>query len=74
MQHFQMHAGDKKLYFDSFFFYFYFFPKFVSKGPIVEKCALVKIITWHQTGDEPLPAPMLTKIHGAFWFHWASVC
>ena len=34
--------------------------KFVPKSPIDNKPALVEIMAWHQTGDKPLPAPMMT--------------
>ena len=35
-------------------------PKFVPKGPINTKSALVQILTWRRTGDKLLPEPMLT--------------
>ena len=38
--------------------------KFVAKaceGPINNKSALVHVMFWRQTGDKPLPEPMLTK-------------
>ena len=34
--------------------------KFVHKGPINNKPALVQIMAWRQTGDKPLSEPMLT--------------
>ena len=34
--------------------------KFFCKGPIENKTALVWVMSWHQTGDKPLPEPMLT--------------
>ena len=35
--------------------------KFVPKGPIDNKPALVQVMAWRQTGDKPLPEPMLTQ-------------
>ena len=35
--------------------------KFVPKGPIDNKSALVQVITCRQTGDKPFPEPMLTQ-------------
>ena len=40
--------------------------KFVPKGPIDNKWALVQVMAWRQTGDKPLVEPMLnqfTDIH-----------
>ena len=34
--------------------------KFVHKGPIDNKSALVQVMAWRRTGDKPLPQPMLT--------------
>ena len=34
--------------------------KFVPKGPIDNKWALVQVMAWHRTGDKPLPGPMMT--------------
>ena len=33
--------------------------KFVRRSPIDNKPALVQVMTWHRTGDKPLPEPML---------------
>ena len=33
--------------------------KFVPKGPIDNKSALVQAMVWRQTGAKPLPVPML---------------
>ena len=33
--------------------------KFVQKGQIVNKSLLIQVITWHRTGDKPLPEPMM---------------
>ena len=35
----------------------------VSKGPIDDMIALVHVMTWHQTGDKPLPEPIWTLIY-----------
>ena len=35
--------------------------KFVPKGQIDNKPALVQVIAWRRTGDKPLPEPMLTQ-------------
>ena len=39
--------------------------KFVTKGPIVKKSALVQVMAWHQTGDKPLFETMLPKTNNA---------
>ena len=39
--------------------------KFVPKGPIDYKSALVQVMAWHQTGEKPLPESMLTKFSDA---------
>ena len=36
-------------------------PKFVPKDPIDTKSALVEVMAWCQSGDKPLPEPMLTQ-------------
>ena len=33
--------------------------KFVPKGPIDNKSALVQVKAWCQTGDKPLPEPIM---------------
>ena len=35
--------------------------KFVPKGPNDNMPALVQVMAWHQTGDKPLPEPMLAE-------------
>ena len=37
--------------------------KFVPKGPIDNRSALVQIMAWRRTGDKPLPGPMLTQLN-----------
>ena len=36
--------------------------KFADEVPIDNKSSLVQVVAWHQTGDKPLPEPMLTII------------
>ena len=43
--------------------------KFVPKGQIDNKSALVQVMAWRWTGDKPLPAPMLTQFTDAFMRH-----
>ena len=40
--------------------------KFVPKGPIDNKPALVQVMAWRLTGDKPLPEPMLTQFTDAY--------
>ena len=35
--------------------------KFVPKGPIHNKSALVQVMAWRRTGDKPLPEAMMTQ-------------
>ena len=37
-------------------------PKFVPKGPIVNKPALVQIMAWRRTCDKPLAEPMMDTL------------
>ena len=43
--------------------------KFVPKGPIDNKSALVQVLAWHLTGDKPLPEPMLTQFTNTYMQH-----
>ena len=43
--------------------------KFVPKGPIDNKWALVQVMAWHLTGDKPLPEPMRTQFTDAYKQH-----
>ena len=43
--------------------------KFIPKGPIDNRSALIQVMTWHQTGVKPLPEPMLTKFIVAYMRH-----
>ena len=44
-------------------------PKFVRKGPIDNKSALVQVMTSCRTGNKPLPEPMLTQFTDALMRH-----
>ena len=39
--------------------------KFVPKGPIYNKSALVQVMAWRRTGAKPLPEPTLTQFTDA---------
>ena len=43
--------------------------KFIAKGPIVYKSALVQVMAWHRTGEKPLPESMLTQFTDAYIQH-----
>ena len=40
--------------------------KFIPKGPIDYKSALVQVMAWHRTGEKPLPELMLTQFTDAY--------
>ena len=40
--------------------------KFVLRGPFDNKPSLFQVMAWRQTGDKPLPEPMLTKFTNAY--------
>ena len=40
--------------------------KFVPKGPVDNKSALVQVVAWRRTGDKTLPEPMLSQFTDAF--------
>ena len=42
---------------------------FISMGPFDNKSAFVQVMAWHQTGDKPLPKPMLTQFTDAYMGH-----
>ena len=44
-------------------------PKFVPKGPIDYKSALVQVMAWRRTGEKPLPEPMQTQFTDAYIRH-----
>ena len=43
--------------------------KFVPKGPIDDKSALVQVMAWRRTGDKSLPETMLTQFTDAYMRH-----
>ena len=43
--------------------------KFVPKGAINNKSALVQVVAWRWTGDKPLPEPELTQFTDAYLRH-----
>ena len=43
--------------------------KLASRGPIDNKPALVQVMVWHQTGDKPLPEPMVAQFTDAYIRH-----
>ena len=43
--------------------------KFIPKGPIDYKSALVQVMAWHRTGEKPLPESMLTQFTDAYIRH-----
>ena len=43
--------------------------KFVPKGPIDNKSALVQVMAWHWTGDKSLPEAMVVHFIGACMRH-----
>ena len=42
--------------------------EFVPEG-LIDMSALVQIMSWGQTGDRPLPEPMMTKFYDVMWHH-----
>ena len=43
--------------------------KFVPRGPIYNKPTMVQVMAWCQTGDKPLPEPMMTQFTVAYMLH-----
>ena len=43
--------------------------KFVPRSQIDNKSALVQVMAWCQTGNKPLPEPMMTQFTDAFMWH-----
>ena len=43
--------------------------KFVPKGPIDKKSALVKVMAWRRTGDKPLAETMLSQFTDTYMQH-----
>ena len=63
-QHFQMHFHEWKVCISILISL-----RFVPKGPIDNKSALVQVMAWHQKGDTPLSEPMQTKFTNAYMQH-----
>ena len=47
--------------------------KFVPKGPVDNKPALVYVIAWHRTGTKPLPQAILTQFTEGRWVNCQMV-
>ena len=47
--------------------------KFIPKGPIDNKPALVQIMAWCRTGDKPLFEPMMAYVAKAYMYYSASM-
>ena len=43
--------------------------KFVPKGPIDNKSALVQVMAWRQTGAKPLPEAVMIQFTDAYMRH-----
>ena len=43
--------------------------KFVPRTPIENKPALVEAMAWRQTGDKPLPEPLMTQLTNTYMCH-----
>ena len=43
--------------------------KFAPKSPTDNNSALAQVIAWRQTGDKPLPEPVLTQFIDAYMRH-----
>ena len=43
--------------------------KFVPKGQIDNKAALVQVMAWQRAGDKPLPEPMFIHSLDAYMWH-----
>ena len=43
--------------------------KFVPRSSINNKSALVQVMAWHQTGNNPLPEPLMTQFTDAYMRH-----
>ena len=40
--------------------------KFVPRSPVDNNPALVQVMTWRQTGNKPLPEPMMTHFTDSY--------
>ena len=43
--------------------------KYVPSSPIDNKPAFVQVMAWCQTGDKPLPGPLVTQFIDAYMRH-----
>ena len=43
--------------------------KFVPKGPIDNKSAMIQVMAWWQTGDKPLPEAMMNQFTNPYMQH-----
>ena len=43
--------------------------KFVPRSPIDKNPTLVRVVAWRQTGDKPLPEPMMIQFTDAYMRH-----
>ena len=46
--------------------------KFIPRGLIDNKPALVQVMAWRRTSDKPLPEPMMTKFTVAYMRHYIT--
>ena len=46
--------------------------KYVPRSPIDNKPAFVQVMTWHRTGDKPLPEPII-PVHYAYMRHQGKI-
>ena len=42
---------------------------FIPRDPIDNEAALVQVMAWCQTGNKPLPEPMMTQFSDAYMLH-----
>ena len=47
--------------------------KFVPKGTVDNKSALVQVMVWCQTDNNPLPEPMFTQLADTYMRHWGEM-
>ena len=45
----------------------------IPRSPISNKSALVRVMAWRQSGDKPLPGPMMIQFIDAYMRHSASM-
>ena len=48
--------------------------KYIPKGPIDNKAALVQVMAWCRIGDKPLSEPMLIEFTDAYMRHKGEMC